>query len=65
MLVKGKKESMSSYTKTCKQQSSFGGKDYLYPALVIAITDFKIKYAKSKATECIFCRRLFNGIMYL
>ncbi len=38
---------MSLYTKTCKQDNPFGRKNYLYLILVMAITDFKIKYDNS------------------
>lgn len=38
---------MSSYTETCKQDNAFGRKNYLYLMLVMAITDFKIKYDNS------------------
>jgi len=38
---------MLSYTETCKQDISLGRKNYLYLTLVMAITDFKIKYDNS------------------
>lgn len=38
---------MSSYTKTYKQDNPFSRKNYLYLTLVMAITDFKIKYDSS------------------
>jgi len=38
---------MSSYTKTCKQRNPLGRRNYLYLTLVMAITDFKIKYDNS------------------
>jgi ABC-2 type transport system permease protein len=44
----GKEEGpMSSYTETCKQSSLIGRKNYLYLTLVMAITDFRIKYDNS------------------
>src|SRR4030042_6413272 len=47
MLVKKKGGSMSSYKKTCKTDNSLGRKNYLYLVLVMAITDFKVKYDNS------------------
>jgi ABC-type polysaccharide/polyol phosphate export permease len=47
MLGKAKEESMSSYTETRKQDNAFGRKNYLYLTLVMAITDFRIKYDNS------------------
>lgn len=38
---------MLSYTGTCKQDIPLGRKNYLYLTLVMAITDFKIKYDNS------------------
>ena len=38
---------MSLYTKTCKQDISLGRKNYVYLTLVMAITDFKLKYDNS------------------
>jgi len=38
---------MSSYTETFKQGNSLGRKNYLYLILVMAITDFKVKYDNS------------------
>jgi len=38
---------MSSYTENCKQRNPFSRKNYLYLTLVMAITDFKIKYDNS------------------
>lgn len=38
---------MSLYTETCKQDISLGRKNYFYLTLVMAITDFKIKYDNS------------------
>jgi len=38
---------MSSYTKTCNEDEALGRKNYLYLTLVMAITDFKIKYDNS------------------
>jgi len=38
---------MSSYTETCKQRNPLGRRNYLYLTLVMAITDFKIKYDNS------------------
>jgi hypothetical protein len=35
---------MSLYTETCKQNIALGRKNYFYPTLVMAITDFRIKY---------------------
>ena len=47
MLIKGMKKSESSYTETCRQSNLLGRKNYLYLTLVMAITDFKIKYDNS------------------
>ena len=38
---------MSLYTETCKQDISLGRKNYVYLTLVMAITDFKLKYDNS------------------
>ena len=38
---------MSSYTETCEQVISLGRKNYFYLTLVMAVTDFKIKYDNS------------------
>jgi len=38
---------MSSYTETYKQNISLGRKNYFYLTLVMAVTDFKIKYDNS------------------
>ena len=38
---------MSSYKETCKQRNPLGRRNYLYLTLVMAITDFKIKYDNS------------------
>ena len=38
---------MSSYTKTCNEDEPLGRKNYIYLTLVMAITDFKIKYDNS------------------
>jgi len=38
---------MSSHIQTCKQEISLGRKNYLYLTLVMAMTDFKIKYDNS------------------
>jgi len=38
---------MSSYIETCKQDISLGRKNYFYLTLVMAVTDFKIKYDNS------------------
>ena len=38
---------MSSHIQTCKQDISLGRKNYLYLTLVMAITDFKLKYDNS------------------
>jgi ABC-type polysaccharide/polyol phosphate export permease len=38
---------MLSHTETCKQDTSLGRKNYVYLTLIMAITDFKIKYDNS------------------
>jgi len=42
-----KEQAMSSYTENCKGENSLGRKNYVYLTLVMAITDFKIKYDNS------------------
>ena len=46
-LIKREEESMSLYTETFKQDISLGRKNYVYLTLVMAITDFKMKYDNS------------------
>ena len=38
---------MSPYIENCKQKNSLGRKNYIYLMLIMAITDFKIKYDNS------------------
>lgn len=38
---------MSSYPQTCKQRNPLGRRNYLYLTLVMAITDFRVKYDNS------------------
>jgi ABC-type polysaccharide/polyol phosphate export permease len=38
---------MSSYSEACKQRSRLGRRNYLYLTLVMAITDFRVKYDNS------------------
>lgn len=47
MLIKGKKESMSSYTEISKPDNFLGRKNYLYLTFAMAVADFKIKYDNS------------------
>ena len=47
MSVKAKNNQISSYTETLKQGVSLGRKNYIYLTIVMAITDFKIKYDNS------------------
>jgi len=42
-----KRQAMSSYTATYRQGISLGRKNYVYLTLVMAITDFKLKYDNS------------------
>jgi len=47
MLIRQKEEQMSSFTEIYKQANLLGRKNYFYLTLVMAVTDFKIKYDNS------------------